>query len=252
MLINSVSAAAGPRWLLGGLRLLRRQPLGLPAMVGAYLTLLLLPALLPFIGPFVSGVVSPFATVGLMQCCREVDQGRAPTLAQYLQTFRDPRMRDNLLRLGLVNGALLMLVALLAMVIAPAPAVSGAPASIEDLPVEAVVVQVLLYLPVLVLMLFAPLLAGWHGMSPPKAMFGSAVAMLRNLGAMLLYGATTLGLALLVSVVALAVLAAIIPSRDILALLTAPIALLLMTIVQASLYPMYLSIFAETPASAPA
>jgi hypothetical protein len=252
MLINSVSAAAGPRWLLGGLRLLRRQPLGLPAMVGAYLTLLLLPALLPFIGPFVSGVLSPFATVGLMQCCREVDQGRAPTLAQYLQTFRDSRMRDNLLRLGLVNGALLMLVALLAMVIAPAPAVSGAPASIEDLPVEAVLVQVLLYLPVLVLMLFAPLLAGWHGMSPPKAMFGSAVAMLRNLGAMLLYGATTLGLALLVSVVALAVLAAIIPSRDILALLTAPIALLLMTIVQASLYPMYLSIFAETPASAPA
>ena len=105
-------------------------------MVGAYLTLLLLPALLPFIGPFVSGVLSPFATVGLMQCCREVDQGRAPTLAQYLQTFREPRMRDNLLRLGLVNGALLMLVALLAMVIAPAPAGSGAPASIEDLPVH--------------------------------------------------------------------------------------------------------------------
>lgn len=252
MLINSVPALAGPRWLLGGLRLLRRQPLGLPAMVGAYLTLLLLPALLPFIGPFVSGVLSPFATVGLMQCCREVDQGRAPTLAQYLQTFREPRMRDNLLRLGLVNGALLMLVALLAMVIAPAPAGSGAPASIEDLPVQAVLVQVVLYLPVLVLMLFAPLLAGWHGMSPPKAMFGSAVAILRNFGAMLLYGVTTLALAVLTSVIALAVLAAIIPSRDILALLTAPIALLLMTIVQASLYPMYLSIFAETPARQPA
>lgn len=221
-------------------------------MVGAYLTLLLLPALLPFIGPFVSGVLSPFATVGLMQCCREVDQGRAPTLAQYLQTFREPRMRDNLLRLGLVNGALLMLVALLAMVIAPAPAGSGAPASIEDLPVQAVLVQVVLYLPVLVLMLFAPLLAGWHGMSPPKAMFGSAVAILRNFGAMLLYGVTTLALAVLTSVIALAVLAAIIPSRDILALLTAPIALLLMTIVQASLYPMYLSIFAETPARQPA
>lgn len=221
-------------------------------MVGAYLTLLLLPALLPFIGPFVSGVLSPFATVGLMQCCREVDQGRAPTLAQYLQTFRDPRMRDSLFRLGLVNGALLMLVALLAMLIAPAPAGSGAPASIEDLPVQAVLVQVVLYLPVLVLMLFAPLLAGWHGMSPPKAMFGSAVAMLRNFGAMLLYGATTLALALLTSVIALAVLAAIIPSRDILALLTAPIALVLMTIVQASLYPMYLSIFTETPARQPA
>lgn len=220
-------------------------------MVGAYLTMLLLPALLPFIGPFVSGVVSPFATVGLMQCCREIDQGRAPTLVQFIQTFRDPRMRDSLFRLGLVNGALLMLVALLAMVIAPVPSASEVPASIEDLPVRAAMVQVLLYVPVLVLMLFAPLLAGWHGMSPPKAMFGSAVAMLRNLGAMLLYGFTTLGLALLASVVALAVLAAIVPSRDILALLTAPIALVLMTIVQASVYPMYLSIFAETPAPPP-
>jgi hypothetical protein len=50
-------------------------------------------------------------------------------------------------------------------------------------------------------------------------------------------------------VTVLAVLAAIIPSRDILALLTAPIALILMTIVQASLYPMYLSIFVEKPAA---
>ncbi|MFN9806268.1 MAG: BPSS1780 family membrane protein [Betaproteobacteria bacterium] len=252
MLINSVPAAAGPRWLLGGLRLLRRQPLGLPAMVGAYLTLLLLPALLPFIGPFLSGVVSPFATVGLMQCCREVDQGRAPTLAQYVQTFRDTRMRDTLFRLGLVNGALLMLVALLAMLLVPAPVGDASPASIEELPLQAALVRVLLYLPVLVLMLFAPLLAGWHGMSPPKAMFGSAVAMLRNFGAMLLYGVTALALVLLASVIALAVLAAIIPSRDILALLTAPIALVLMTVVQASLYPMYLSIFAETPARQPA
>jgi hypothetical protein len=252
MLINSVSAAAGPRWFLGGLRLLRRQPLGLPAMVGAYLTLLLLPALLPFIGTALSGILSPFATVGLMQCCREVDQGRAPTLAQYVQTFRDTRMRDSLLRLGLVNGALLMLAALLAMLIAPVPEGSSAPASIESLPLQATLVQVLLYLPVLALMLFAPLLAGWHGMSPPKAMFGSVVATLRNLGAMMLYGVTTVAAVLLVSVVALAVLVAVIPSRDILALLTAPIALVLMTIVQASLYPMYLSIFSETPAQPPA
>jgi hypothetical protein len=249
MLINTVNAASGPRWLLAGVCLLRRQPLGLPAMVGAYLTLLLLPALLPFIGSALSGIVSPFATVGLMQCCREAAEGRAPTLAQFAQTFRDARMRDNLFRLGLVNGALLMLVTLLAALIAPAPATTGAPASIDDLPVQAFLVQILLYLPVLALMLFAPLLAGWHGMSPPKAMFGSVVAMLRNLGAMLLFGVTAFALMLLISVTVLAVLAAIIPSRDILALLTAPIALILMTIVQASLYPMYLSIFVEKPAA---
>jgi hypothetical protein len=60
-------------------------------------------------------------------------------------------------------------------------------------------VQLLLYSPVMALMWFAPLLAGWHDMPPGKAMFGSAVACLRNLGALLVYGLAALALTMGVS-----------------------------------------------------
>ena len=244
MLINSVSAGTGVQWLLGSGRLLRRQPLGLPAMVVVYLMMLLIPAMIPLVGIAISGVLSPFATVGLMQCFRDAAQGRAPSPAQFAQPFQDSRQRLNLLRLGLVNAALLMAVAVLATLIAPQGETSSTPQSIEDLPVQSLMVQLLLYVPVMVLMWFAPLLAGWHGMTPAKAMFGSAIACGRNVGALLIYGVAAMALTVGVSFVLISGLAAMITSREVLSFFVAPIALVLMTIIQGSFYPMYLSIFA--------
>lgn len=246
MQINSVTAGAGVRWLLGGAQLLRKQPLGLPAMVVIYLMMLLVPAMIPLVGLAFAGVLGPFATVGLMQCFREVAQGRAPTPVQYVQPFQDERQRINLFRLGLVNAGLLMMVAVLASLIAPDES-TAAPQSIEELPLQTLVVQLLLYSPVMVLMWFAPLLAGWHGASPAKAMFGSAVACLRNLGALLVYGVAATALTVAVSFVLIGALAAVISSREALSFVIAPVVLLLMTVVQGSFYPMYLSVFAAAP-----
>jgi hypothetical protein len=83
MLINSVSAGTGVRWLRDGARLLKRQPLGLPAMVVVYLMMLLVPAMIPLVGIAISGVLGPFATVGLMQCFREAAAGRPPGMGQF-------------------------------------------------------------------------------------------------------------------------------------------------------------------------
>jgi len=248
MQINSVSAGSGVRWLVDGMRLLRRQPLGLPAMVVVYLMMLLLPAAIPLVGLAIAGVLGPFATVGLMQCCREAAQGRAPSPALYVQPFRDERNRLQLFRLGLINAGLLVLVTVVASLIAPQET-SAAPQSIEDLPLQSLVVQMLLYSPVMTLMWFAPLLTGWHGASPGKAMFGSAVACLRNLGAMLVYGVAALALMTAVMFVLIGGLAAVIASREALSFVVAPVVLVLMTIVQASFYPMYLSIFSTEPAA---
>jgi hypothetical protein len=250
MLINSVPAGTGLRWLIEGARLLRRQPLGLPAMVVVYLMMLVVPAMIPLVGIAISGVLSPFATVGLMQCFRDAAQGRAPNPTQFAQPFQEASDRLNLFRLGLLNAGLLLLVAVLASLLAPQPTTT--PQSIEDLPLQPLLVQLLLYAPVMVLMWFAPLLAGWHGISPGKAMFGSAVACARNAGALLVYG---LGAALLtagVSFVLITALAALIPSREVLSFFLAPIALVLMTVVQGSFYPMYLSVFGAPAEPAPA
>jgi len=250
MHINSVSAGHGLRWLVEGAQLLRRQPLGLPAMVVVYLLMLLVPAVIPLVGLAFSGVLSPFATVGLMQCVREVSQGRAPSPAQFARPFQDERNRLNLFRLGLINAGLVLLVAVAATLIAPPPPAVEGQAAV--LPLQTMLVQMLLYLPVLAVMWFAPLLAGWHGAPPGKAMFGSVVACLRNVGALLVYGVAAAVLVGSLSVVLIGLLAALIASRELLSFAVAPIALLLMSVVQASFYPMYVSIFEATARDAAA
>lgn len=243
MLINSVSASVGVRWLREGAGLLKRQPLGLPAMVVVYLMMLLVPAMIPLVGIAISGVLGPFATVGLMQCFREARDGRPPGVGQFAQPFQDDTKRVNLFRLGLINAALLMLVAMLAALLLPSSSGELPPQSVEQLPIQAMLVQLLLYSPVMALMWFAPMLAGWHGMTPGKAMFGSAIACLRNIGALLVFGLAVLALTMGVSFVLMTFLAALISSPELMSFFIAPIALVLMTIVQGSFYPMYLSIF---------
>lgn len=249
MLINTVPAGVGLRWLIEGARLLKRQPLGLPAMVVVYLMMLLIPAMIPLVGLAISGVLAPFATVGLMQCFRDASYGRAPSPAAFGQPFQDERQRINLFRLGMFNAGLLVLVALLSTLAAPAPEVkAGAPQTIEDLPVAQLMWQLVFYSPVLLLMWFAPLLAGWHGMTPGKAMFGSWVACWRNIGALMIYGVAALALTVAASFIAVSVVVAIVPSRELASLVLAPLLLVLMTIIQGSFYPMYLSVFApQTP-----
>ncbi len=249
MQIRTVPPATGAAWLRDGWRLFKRQPLGLPAMVVLYLMMLFLPALLPFVGIAISGVLAPFATVGLMTACRDVALGRAPNAAVFAQPFQEGNPhRIKLFRLGVINASLVLLLATLLALVGSgdgrAPP-AGGPATLADIPWDVLLLQVLAYSPVLVLMWFAPLLAGWHGLAPAKAMFGSAVACGRNLGALLVYGLIAGAASLIASTVVVGVLTTLVSSRELLSLLLAPFGLVLMTILQASFYPMYRSIFEE-------
>jgi hypothetical protein len=246
MQINMLPASTGLTWLREGMRLFGRQPVGLPAMVVVYLMMLLAPALLPIVGIAISGVLAPFASVGLLTACRDVAEGRMPTPMAFAQPFKPTPARQQMLRLGIINAILLLVVASLAAVLAPEPPEGGPPQSLQDLPLEALLVQLLLYLPVMALMWFAPVLAGWHAIAPVKAMFGSVVAGWRNLGAMLIFGVAAGAFTLAISVVAVMLLTSLTSSRELLSMLLAPLALVLMSIVQASLYPMYRSVFASS------
>lgn len=246
MQINSLPAGAGVAWLREGMRLFGRQPIGLPAMVVVYLMMLIVPALLPVIGIAISGVLAPFASVGLLAACRDVAEGRMPTPIAFAQPFRPSAARVQLLRLGIINAILLLIIATLAALIPFEPTGTEAPESLQDLPLTSLLAQLLLYLPVMALMWFAPVLAGWHAIVPAKAMFGSVVACWRNMGAMLVFGVAALVLTLGISIVAALLLTSLISSRELLSILMAPLALVLMTIVQASLYPMYRAVFVDS------
>jgi hypothetical protein len=63
------------------------------------------------------------------------------------------------------------------------------------------VVALVLHTPLVILFWHSPALVHWHGVAPVKSLFFSAVACFRNLGAMLLYGATWLGVFVVVAFV---------------------------------------------------
>lgn len=251
MQINILPAGAGFTWLREGLRLFGRQPIGLPAMVVLYLMMLVAPALLPIVGIAISGVLAPFASVGLLGACRDAAEGRMPTPLAFSQPFRPTPARLQMLRLGIINAILLLIVATLAALLVPELPDGEAPQSLQDVPLPSLLTQLLLYLPVMALMWFAPVLTGWHGIAPAKAMFGSVVACWRNVGPMLIFGTAAGVLTVGVSVAAVMLLTTLITSREVLSVVMAPLALVLMTIVQASLYPMYRSVFVDTPRQAP-
>lgn len=251
MQINILPAGAGLSWLREGMRLFGRQPIGLPAMVVLYLMMLIVPALLPVIGIAISGVLAPFASVGLLGACRDVAEGRMPTPLAFAQPFRPTPARLQMLRLGIINAILLLVVATLAMLFSTEPPGGEAPQSLQEIPLQSLLVQLLLYLPVMALMWFAPVLTGWHGISPAKAMFGSVVACWRNVGAMTVFGLAAGVLTIGASVVAVMLLTSLISSQQVLSIVMAPLALVLMTIVQASLYPMYRSVFVDTAREKP-
>ncbi|MCX7901700.1 MAG: BPSS1780 family membrane protein [Burkholderiaceae bacterium] len=241
MQIVSLPASYGAAWLRDGWRLLKRQPLGLPAMVVIYLLMLLLPAIVPYIGVAISGVLSPFATVGLMGAVREISAGRAPTPHVFAVPFQDVVRRLLLLRLGMIHAALMLVVLTLAQAIARlAP-----PASEEARAFTELLWQLLLMTPVMILMWFAPLLTGWHGHGPGKAMFGSVIACWRNKGALAVYGLLLFAILLGVSFVTVSVVSLLFSSRQALSIALAPVGLALIAWIQATFYPMYRSIFSN-------
>lgn len=253
MQIHSLPASTGAAWLRDGWRLLKRQPLGLSAMVVMYTFVLLVPATIPipYIGVALLGVLSPFATVGLMAAFREVAAARVPNPGVFARAVQDGAVRRVLFKLGLVHAGLMILVMVLTRLVTGPPPVPAdqEPLTLESLPLSDFVVFALLYTPVMVAMWFAPMLAGWHGLDVGKAMFGSAVACWRNKGAMLVYGVLMTCVLLGVTLLSSALIGAI-TSAQVVPLLAAPIALALTTFVQASFYPMYRSIFADSAAAA--
>jgi hypothetical protein len=282
--------------------------------------MVLLPTLVPVVGPAVGGILEPFATLSVMMACREIAAGRLPTIALFAAPFTDRLRRVELLRLGLLYGGLAILVALLFELLDPGPAPNAAPvaaptplapsfrlvadvadpadppaataipdtaplparaaptpaappsgpeptspaepaASVDRAPdhaeqrpnepptaprrplrIDLLVIEMLLLVPLIMARWFAPVLVGWHLMSPVKAMFFSFFACWRNRWPLLLWGGCILGIAALGSAL-LAFLAAMIGlAQTTASVLVAPWALAMVAYIQATVYPMYCSI----------
>jgi len=226
MKLNIVPARTGVQWARAGVRTFWRQPLAFTGLFFMFILVTMVAALVPVVGQVLSFVLWPAATVGFMAATEHVEAGRFPLPTVLATGFRRGAHNTRaLLLLGVLFAACMVLVMAVAFWLAdggqlaqlaaeaqkPAPpdaaqnadaALLASQADFAQAAQPALTLAALLSLPVTLLFWHAPALVHWHGVPPIKSLFFSAVAVLKNLRAFLLYGvawlliSTAAGLAL--------------------------------------------------------
>lgn len=251
MRAQTLPAAAGWRWLIGGYALFRRNPLLLSLLVIAYWLTVAMLNVLPIIGALVASLAMPGLTVGMMRACQGIERGTpvgVPTLYGSL--------RDNAKSL-MTLGALYLCATLGILGVSALAdggeffrAMTGAgPVDKDALDdggflLPALVVMTLL-VPLLMAYWFAPILAAWHRLPAGKALFFSFVACWLNWRAFLAYGLALFGVAGVIPGVVLAAIGLISPEAAsfLTAAFTVPMVLVVAPIVFASFYVSYREVF---------
>ncbi len=209
MRLRVVPARTGAQWVREGLRLFFKQPLACAGLFFVFLAFGQLASFVPVAGDFVALLVVPAFTVCMMAASRTVEAGRFPMPGLVLTAFRtSPANTRAMLVLGaLYAGAVLLIIGFAALAndganVGDLLAAKGIQLDPESLPeamkdpalqeaMRARMRQMLLtsalYLPVLVLFWHAPALVHWYRVPIVKSLFFSAVGVLRNLGAYIVY-----------------------------------------------------------------
>lgn len=255
MKLTVVPPRTGLAWVRAGVRTFLRQPLALSGLFFMYTALVLVVSQLPLVGPLIGGLLVPAATLGLMAASAEAESGRFPMPGVLFSAFRAGKQQMRaMLVLGVMYAAGSLLATGLASLLAGAPtAPPVAPTPPADGAVNppdgATLLALLLHMPLFMLFWHAPALVHWHGISPVKSLFFSAVAVLRNFGAHLVYGLGWIGIFLAVGS-AFGLLGGLLGGPAFAQALMLPAALLLAAMFSSSIYFTFRGSFSADPAAA--
>jgi hypothetical protein len=256
MQLNIVPPRRGLAWVGAGVRLFGKQPLAIGGLFFMFMAMVSVLSMVPVIGGLLALLLLPAGTVTMMAASREVLAGRFPMPVLLLEAFRFGKARS----LAMVQLGALYTAAFLAVMAASALADGGDFArlyliggkvtaeTLEGSGIQtAMWIAVALYAPVSMLFWHSPALVLWHGMSPTKAIFFSAVACLKNTKTYLYFGLGWMGLFLGVSILLGAITLAL-GGAALLVHLMMPLALMLASMMFASIYPTFVETFRfETP-----
>ncbi|MBE7370018.1 BPSS1780 family membrane protein [Ramlibacter pallidus] len=204
MKLNIVPARTGIQWVKLGVRTFLKQPLALTGLFFMYMAVVLVISQLPVVGIVVGAMLVPAATLGLMAATAEASAGRFPMPTVLVSAFRAGKQRARaMLVLGVLYTVGSLLATLLGGLLVGTPTAPVAtPGDLDAPQVDArTMLVLLLHTPLVVLFWHAPALVHWHGISPVKSLFFSAVACLRNFGALFMYGITWMAVFLVVGFV---------------------------------------------------
>lgn len=282
MKLHRVEARTGILWVRSGIRTFFRQPLALAGLFFMFMLVVSLLTMIPILGHALALALLPAATLGLMAATREADQGQFPMPSIMASAFRagKERMRD-MLTLGALyaigSGVVMGLTALImgdatpaTTAAAGAAAGTGASPPLPTLPaptgpavapppelllpphvMQSMLVSMLLYLPLGFLFWHAPALVHWHGVSPVKSLFFSALACWTNKGALLVYFFSWAVVFFTVSL-AVVLLAALLGGPRVLGVIVFPVAMLMSAIFFTSLYFTFRDSFVTDDGQSPA
>lgn len=253
MKLQIVPARTGLQWVREGVRVFARMPLAFLGLFLMFMAVTVVLAMIPLAGDVLALALLPAATVGLMAATQQAVDGRFPLPATLLVAFRQsPRQTRAMLILGVIYAAAVLLIVLIAGALDDGQLAQLIARQGENLNPELMVADpefqqavrasmnqmllaCLLYTPVSVLLWHAPALVHWHGLPVGKSLFFSAVAVLRNARAYLMYGLGWMALAGL-AWAALLTIAALAGNLGIAAVGMLPLSLLIASMFYASLW----------------
>jgi hypothetical protein len=240
MKLNLVPAGTGIQWVRTGIRTFLRQPLALSGLFFIYMAAAALLSALPVVGPILALAITPAATLGLMAASQEAARGNFPMPTVLVRAFQAGRQRLRaMLQLGLIYATASLLVLGIADLIAgPAPVGGAKPGEFDG----ALVLLLVLHLPLAIMFWFAPALVHWHGVTPVKSLFFSLVAVLRNIGAFMLYLLTWSAFIIVLAVI-MGALASVFGSPQAAPVVVLPLAMIVAAMFFTSIYFTFVDCF---------
>lgn len=244
MKLNHVPPRTGLVWIRLGMKTFFRQPLAMAGLFFMYMGVISVLTLIPLAGSALALALLPAATLGLMAAARQADDGRFPMPSVLGSAFAAGKQRMHaMLRLGVLYALGFMLVMGISALFDGGQFaqvyISGDKVT-EELALKpefqrALWVAMALYIPLAVLFWHAPALVHWHGVSPAKSLFFSAMACWANKGAMLVFAVGWLGVFMLGGVI-MSLVAALTGGAEVAGLLVLPSVLLMASMFFTSTY----------------
>jgi hypothetical protein len=266
LMLKTVEAARGPRWIGDAFRLFARRPLAFTALFAVYLFGAMLIAQVPILGSVAQMVSLPLLSLGFMVAGQSALLDGPVHPRHFLEPLRgDPARRRALLTLCLIYGVLAIAILLLADTVSGhawdrlqgllAKGGDGVQAEVDALLSEsgvAVAALLAVGLGTLLSMPFwhAPALVHWGGQGVRQALFSSTLALWRSKGAFLAYMLAWIGVLLLFGLVT-AVVFSLIGVPQLTGLIGVPAGLVFSTVFYISVLFTFTDSFGGSPSPAP-
>ena len=193
---RTVGAGHGWTWIIQGYALFRKSPANWLALILLLFAATKLLGMVPLLG-VVFILLMPIFIVGLMEGCRALERGEPLQLGHLAEGFR--RHAPQLVTIGgvsLVGNLVVMMIvvslggdAMLALTKSFGEgAGAGVSPELKVAIIRALLVGMVVSLPLLMALWYAPLLIYFHELGPVAALRSSLVACLKNAPALLVYG----------------------------------------------------------------